>query len=1204
MSEARDIYIDRIKRELIGPGSDIFYCSDDFSDEIIEGKPLTRYYSGILFPPKTELIEDNQELFNEDNDELNEEPDELTTQEKENIREEDEVLDSSEDDETFKLRTNLYFPNNIGLTFCVPLKKDKINLVLRFGTYKKANSKKIKIKYSGEGIELLSRFGLQEYIEFDAENNILSLKKELKGNRRKNQKSEDYLILDGCLKNFAKDVSKDHTLLRHLKKLVYGKDKWQRVSHNYNLEIGIEKNNKFPLEALVNESENLPHNLSKGLILYVKVYQDSPTQKKFVKILLENKAVGVKAKKYLPTNEKLNQSCLFQTELLINSEILLPFDKVVENEFLSEEDKVLNFLYEDIKSYGIGHGAACEWESKDNPTWIKTSFFPHYDIKNQSTEFDFKDDEVEKILDIKNLSSFSQLNKNEIISGLRKFNESYKEWIDGKTEENKSRTNNEIGRKNLLQCINVFNRIQNGIKILEENDNAFTAFQFANSAMYMQMFHSARYFGNEFNRGFELFEWNDRFQQKGIPKYEEYESLNFPSDKPPKWRPFQLGFILLSLRSIVEPTSEDRNLVDLIWFPTGGGKTEAYLTVTSLLIFYRRLFHKKKGYGVNAIIRYTLRLLTAQQFERASKVILACEKIRRENKTILGEEEITIGFWVGASTIPNSIDKAKDSLDRILTRLNNGERANNIFQVNSCQWCNTKTITRFSKDDQRYKISIRANYFNQGIKVYCNNPQCDFSEKKNGFPIVLVDEDIYNKPPTLLFGTVDKFAMLAWRPEGRKLFNQHNDCIPPELIIQDELHLISGPLGSITGLYENVIQSLCEKNGITPKIIASTATSKNAEHQVKRLYGRQITIFPPFALDTKNNFFSRTEENSLRRYIGIMPTGKNFTMTQLKILAAMLYARLDVWQNADETIRKNADNFWTVVSYFNSLKDVGKMANKISSELRDSTLKQLHNRLLNPTSANYRRLKFAQELTSRISNERIKETLDRLNIPFENDIENSRAIDLVLATNMISVGLDVQRLGVMLVNGMPRNIAEYIQSTSRVARKNKGVIFTLFNPDNSRDLSYFEHFVSFHQKFYKEIEPLSLTPFTENTFHRMLLTTIVTYFRHKLGNYSNDAVKNLNKEIIKKDLNDLIEKHKGITDNEKNDFGLKVEHFLNYWEDRITAATDANYKLRFKSNNQEESFLKTRDQINNDEFAIMQSVRNVEPSTKIKINQY
>lgn len=1204
MSEARDIYIDRVKRELIGPGSDIFYCSDDFSDEIIEGKPLSRYYSGILFPPKTELIEEDPGLFQEDNDELNTEPDELITKEKENVTKENEIFDNYEEEETFKLRTNLYFPNNIGLTFCIPFETDTIDFKLSFGTYKKASNKKIKIKYNGEGVELLSRFGLQEYVEFDAENKILSLKKELKGNRRKNQKSEDFLILDGCLKNFAKDISKDHTLLRHLKKLIYGKDKWQRILHNFNLKIGIEKNNTFPLEALVNELENLPHNLAKGITLYVKIYQDSTTQKKFVKILLENKALGIKAKKYVPNNEKLNESCLFQVELLINSHKLLPFDKLVENEFLSDEDKALNFLYEDIKSYGIGHGVACEWELTESPTWIKTSFFPYFDIKNQSTKFDFKDVEVERILDIKNLSSFSQLNRNEIISGLRRFNKFYQEWISEKKEENKNRSNSEIGNRNLLQCINVFNRIQHGIKILEENDDAFTAFQFANSAMYMQMFHSARYFGNEFNKGFELFEWNERFQQKGIPKYSEYKTISFPSDREPKWRPFQLGFILLSFRSIVEPTSEDRNLVDLIWFPTGGGKTEAYLTVISLLIFYRRLVHKKKGYGVNAIIRYTLRLLTAQQFERASKVILACEKIRRENKTILGDDEITIGFWVGASTIPNSIDKAKDSLNRLLTRLNNGDRANNIFQVNSCQWCNTKTITRFSKDDQQYKISIRANYLNQGIKVYCQNPQCDFSEQKNGFPIVLVDEDIYNKPPTLLFGTVDKFAMLAWRPEGRKLFNQHNDCIPPELIIQDELHLISGPLGSITGLYENVIQSLCEKNGIAPKIIASTATSKNAENQVKRLYGRQIAIFPPFALDTKSNFFSRTEEHSLRRYIGIMPTGKNFTMTQLKILAAMLYARLDIWQNADEIIRKNADNFWTVVSYFNSLKDVGKMANKIGSELRDSTLKQLHNRLLNPISANYRRLKFAQELTSRISSERIKETLDRLNIQFENDIENSRAIDLVLATNMISVGLDVQRLGVMLVNGMPRNIAEYIQSTSRVARRNKGVIFTLFNADNSRDLSYFEHFVSFHQKFYKEIEPLSLTPFTENTFDRMLLTTIVTYFRHKLGNCTNDAVKNLNKEIIKNELNDLIEKHKGLTDNEKNDFMVKVEHLLNYWESRIITAINANYKLKFKTNNQEESFLKTRDQISNDEYSIMQSVRNVEPLTKIKINQY
>ena len=458
MSEARDIYIDRIKRELIGPGSDIFYCSEDYSDEIIEGKPLSRYYSGILFPPKTDLIEDEPGLFNEDNDELNEVPEELTHKEKEKVNEENKVIENEEDDGTFKLRANLYFPTNIGLTFCVPLETDTIDLSLNFGTYKKANSKKVIIKYKGDGIELLSRFGLQEYIEYDVEKKTLSLKRGLKGNRRKNQKSEDYLILDDCLKNFAKEISRDHTLLQHLKKLVYGKDKWQRVSHNYNLKIGIDRSNEYPLEALVNELEKLPNNLAKGITLYVKVYQDDTRQKKFVKFLLENKAIGIKAKKYLPANEKLNQSCLFQVEIKINSKELLPFNKKLENEFLSEEDKTLNFLYEDIKSYGIGHGAACEWELTDNPTWIKTSFFPHYDIKNQSTEFDFKDVEVEKILEIKNLSSFSQLNKNEIISGLRRFNNFYKDWIDEKTKENKNRSNSEIGNRNLLQCINVFNR--------------------------------------------------------------------------------------------------------------------------------------------------------------------------------------------------------------------------------------------------------------------------------------------------------------------------------------------------------------------------------------------------------------------------------------------------------------------------------------------------------------------------------------------------------------------------------------------------------------------------------------------------------------------------------------------------------------------------------------------------------------------------
>lgn len=1204
MSKAREIYIDRIRHELIGPGSDIFYCSDDYSDEVIEGKPLSRYYSGVLFPPKTELVDDDPVLFTEDTDAFNEFIEDSTTPNQDSINPIADSYDNSDEDEVIKLRTNLYFPTNMGLTFCVPVVLNIVDLELSFGTYTRANYQNIKIKYSGEGIELLSRFGFDSYVDFDPENKILYLKKALKGNKRRNKKSGDYLILDNLIKNFVQEISRDHILLRYLKKLIYGKDKWQRHPHNFRLKIDISKNNSFTLSSLTNDLTSLPPKLAQGIFLHLKIYHDNKSKRKFVKILLENKIIGIKAKKFLPTNERLNECCLFQVELLVNSNNLLPYDQFIDNEYLSDEDKSLNFLFEDIKSFGIGHGVSCQWELTDNPTWIKTTFFPFFDVKNQSTKFVFEDDLVEKILNIKNLSSFTDLSKTQIISGLLRFNELYKKWIDKKIIENKSRINNEIGNKNIQKCINIFNRINDGIKILENNSDAFKAFQFANSAMYMQMFHSALFFSNDYNKGFELFEWNQRFNQNDIPSYEEYKQKNFPSNNPPHWRPFQLGFILLSLRSIVDPFSEERKLVDLIWFPTGGGKTEAYLTVTSFLIFYRRIVHKEKGYGVNAIIRYTLRLLTAQQFERASKLILACEKIRRANKSLLGDKEISIGFWVGSQTIPNKKTEARDALEKIISRLNQGILTNNIFQVNSCQWCNTRTITKISNHDNAYKISIRYDFQNQGIKVFCHNPYCDFSDQKFGFPFVLIDEDIYDKPPTVIFGTIDKFAVLAWRPEGRKLFNQDNDCLPPELIIQDELHLISGPLGSIAGLYENVIQSLCEKNGITPKIIASTATAKNAENQVLKLYGRSLSIFPQFALDTKDNFFSRTEEHSLRRYIGIIPSGKTSTMTQLKILAAMLYARLDILQHTNNEIRKDTDNFWTVISYYNSLKEIGKMSNKISSELRDSTLKQIHNRLFNFTFANYRRLRFAYELTSRIPSDRIKDTLDKLNIKFENDIENSNAIDLVLATNMISVGLDVQRLGVMLVNSIPRNIAEYIQSTSRVARKNKGVIFTLFNPDDSRDLSYFEHFVSFHQKFYKEIEPLSLTPFTENTLNIMLFTSLVTFYRHKLGYYSNDDVYKFDKDEVRSAFNSIIENHKGLTESEIKSLSSKLEELLDYWSNKVDVAIRHNYALKFKSNKPIESFLKTKNQICVGEFFTMQSVRNVEPLTKIKINQY
>ena len=373
-------------------------------------------------------------------------------------------------------------------------------------------------------------------------------------------------------------------------------------------------------------------------------------------------------------------------------------------------------------------------------------------------------------------------------------------------------------------------------------------------------------------------------------------------------------------------------MVDLLYFPTGGGKTEAYLALSAFLIFWRRLNYPDSYGGVNIIIRYTLRLLSAQQFERATKLILACEFIRK-NHNDLGNERISIGFWVGDSTIPNKIKDAKNKYDAITNKLNNGNYANksdylnNPFQLSNCQWCNTKIIGREQPDGNP---SIGHRISRNSLVSYCLNERCFFSENNDGLPIVLVDEDIYKNPPTVLFATVDKFAQLAWREEATSLFN-YNGNRKPELIIQDELHLLNGPLGSLVGLFENVVLSLCTTDDQKPKIIASTATIKMEEEQVKGLYNRSVQIFPQYATNADDTFFSKTLSESKRQYIGILPTGRTQTMTSLRLNAALLFARLEIWK--DSIDKTEADQFWTIVFYFKSLKHLGRFSNKIVAEL-------------------------------------------------------------------------------------------------------------------------------------------------------------------------------------------------------------------------------------------------------------------------------
>lgn len=1214
-SKNRKIVISRVQKEIIGPGSDMFLCDADCKNEIIEGKPLQRYFSAILFPKQLQLnagdngqeettdenIDDNFDLFSNTNEngKIVEEKDK-------------DKIEDDEDDTTNtlpKYSSNAFFPSHFGISFCIDKSCKSFKTIISFGNYKQANFTDVKLPYNGGEVNLLNEYGLNNYVTYDADNKLLYQPQ--KTQRTKDGKlSAEYLIFQDCLKSLRQNPSKDLGLYKYISKLFF-KDKYKRFNNEIEVEINIDEikatlNNH--LEIIVSKipncnTENWHKELKENLVLHLKLY-NSDGEKYYIKVAIENQTKIAK-NKFSLSKEKVNQLCCFQTEIKIESGKLLPFREYKTHLYKTDEDKMLDYLYKDKLAFGIGHNAACDWEFSNTnqiPNWIKSTFLPEYDVKSQSSETD----KIKGgILNIKNLSSFNADTKG-IIQNLYKVADAYSNWINSEIIEAKDIG---FGLKNIEKCKAIHQRIKNGINLLAQNKDALKSFQLANTAIYLQMFQSQLHFSNK-KEGYEAWERTDILQYS----YTEYATKKYPENsegevREPEWRPFQLAFILQSLASFVDENSEEKELIDLLYFPTGGGKTEAYLAVSAFLIFWRKLEYPETCNGVNIIIRYTLRLLSAQQFERATKLILACEFIRQNNKE-LGNEPISIGFWIGSSSIPNLIKGdhgAEAKLKKLTTKfLNKIYKPNydvNPFQLSNCQWCNTKIISRLQQNDTNYHIGHRIT---KHLQSYCLNERCNFSEKKGGLPIVLVDEDIYSKPPTILFATVDKFAMLAWKPEATSLFNYKNNR-KPELIIQDELHLLNGTLGSLVGLFENVVLALCTNENQKPKIIASTATVKNVDNQIAGLYGREARVFPQYATNADDTFFSKVIEESKRKYIGILPTGKTTVTTNLQLLASLMYARLEIYQHSKEKI--DADQFWTLLSYFKSLKEIGRFSNKINSELKP-VIKQLQARYMNDdylNANNYLKLSYRNlELTSRIPNEKIKKNLDKLDIQFEGNIKEYKAYDLVLATNMISVGLDVSRLGVMVMNGMPPNTAEYIQASSRVARKNEGVVIALYDPFNSRDLSFYEDFVQFHKTFYKQVEPLSVTPFAENALDKMLFTLILSFFRHTTIHTANDTAIALIDDVVKTKLRNniiaLFANHSFV----KQDLGLiteKVDSLLRQWKYKIDAQKDLKYY--WKDHPKESLMTALQDKRNDEDILIaMQSMRSVEPNSEILIRQY
>ncbi len=619
-----------------------------------------------------------------------------------------------------------------------------------------------------------------------------------------------------------------------------------------------------------------------------------------------------------------------------------------------------------------------------------------------------------------------------------------------------------------------------------------------------------------------------------------------------------MAFILLNLPAVTKLDHPDRNvsqeaLADLLFFPTGGGKTEAYLGLSAYTMGIRRLQGVVAGRsgenGISVLMRYTLRLLTIQQFQRATALICACESIRRKalehGDKRWGQTPFRIGLWVGRRTTPNHSDDAAEAIKQYRgNQFGGGGGIGTPYQLTTCPWCGSAI------EPGKHLESKPFPHESARTLTFCGDKfgQCLFSKRQaseEGLPVVVVDEEIYRRLPTLLISTVDKFAQMPWKGEVQMVFGQVNGYCerhgfrspeindssihpkaksgapsartieqsplrPPDLIIQDELHLISGPLGTLVGLYETAIDKLCtwEVDGqkVRPKLIASTATIRNADTQVHRLFLRKVSIFPPNGVDVKENFFSLQREPSEdypgRCYIGICAPGRRLKAALIRVYVAFLCSA----QTLYETYGVSVDPWMTLVGYFNSMRELGGMRRLVDDDVY-TRVKKMDRRGL---SKRFFPTDYLSELTSRMRSEEIPLILDRLEAPFDPEQEARRKelakkgefkaapkkpLDVLLATNMISVGVDVKRLGLMIVAGQPKATAEYIQATSRVGRNKPGIVCTVFNWARPRDLSHYETFEHYHSTFYKHVEPLSVTPFSPGALHRGLAGLLVALVR-------------------------------------------------------------------------------------------------------------
>lgn len=909
-----------------------------------------------------------------------------------------------------------------------------------------------------------------------------------------------------------------------------------------------------PVDISVNDlsvGKVKPVTVSEKLSLRILLHKVYPDGSKTVSISMVNEWISDK--------EYLSDGLHAFYQPVIRVQALEPgsFCDIRRNAHFNQNEEIaeLELLYSKIGNYASGHGCAVNWDTNTSGdiTELYTAFLPRYEVLQMMPSTVFCHD----ILQMQYLSTAS---KDDVVSGLSVLIETYRNWIN--TTEDKiaglSSEHQPAAAKSIDKCRNTLATLEASVRSLDK-DIAFRAFSLANEAMFLQ-------------------------RQKMLKNTDKYTS-----GTDIKWYPFQLAFILQEIISIVDTDRPNRKSVDLLWFPTGGGKTEAYLGIAAFSIFYRRLIYGSKAAGVTVLMRYTLRLLSFQQFERAAALVCACEILRKKYNIQGGE--IGIGLWAGKALTPNTIAMA----DKILRgEKDEDSESSNPIQIRKCPWCGKK----ITEEDYRCDLKKKRMY------IRCRDAGCEFH---SGLPAYLIDEEIYEYTPAFIVATIDKFAQVALNFDTASLFGRNKGLLPPDLIIQDELHLISGPLGTITGLYEVGIKKLCENNGVYPKVIASTATIRNAKEQIKSLYASDYTQFPPQGIDITDSFFAEQSTRSLkpaRLYLGCMGIGTSPTTMMIRSMTSLLYAsRYLAEQGFEDTI---VDPFWTITGYFNTLRELGGAIIRVVDDIQDrfDYLRTAKFAKLFPLTQAKKRYDAYKELTSREKSENIGNVIqNELKEPYKSDGSTS-PYDFLLSSNMISVGVDVGRLGTMVVVGQPKTTSEYIQATSRVGRETPGLVLTTYNQSKSRDRSHYEDFTQYHETFYRFVEATSVTPFSDRARDRALQALYVILCRNFIPQLAKDSdAVNFNRSIVGLDeIRSYILDYLSLVDpseyeHAKND----LDEIERTWEDKASRRDKLRYKKTKYISSSDVLFDPDYDE--NSRFRVLNTMRSVETTVKVSTTE-